>query len=427
MSNSKKDYDVTIIGAGPAGTLAASRLAQRGVSVVVIEKQHFPRFSIGESLLPQSMVYLQEANLLDAVESAADKLGFQYKNGASFFSSGQESTFDFSQKFSQGPDSTFQVKRAAFDQLLAQQAEKFGADFIFGSHVTDINFCPAPELTLCDEKNNTTTINSQFVLDASGFARVLPRLLDLDLPSDFPVRSSVFSHVVNHSSDINSGMSSDINYDRNKILIETHPSIKDVWYWLIPFSDNTASIGCVAKPEFFQNLEAEHKLSSNQSLIEESIRQTDRLSKLLSNVEIIGKPQRVTGYSSNVKQLYGDHYALLGNAGEFLDPIFSSGVTIAFKSAKLATDCLLKQLNDESVCWETEFAQPLSSGVSTFKAFVHSWYQGQLQDIIQFQQAPDNVREMICSILAGYAWDEQNPFNDNTTRRLNVLGEICAS
>lgn len=118
---------------------------------------------------------------------------------------------------------------------------------------------------------------------------------------------------------------------------------------------------------------------------------------------------------------------MLGNAGEFLDPIFSSGVTIAFKSAKLAADALFKQFKGQDVCWESEFATPLQQGVDTFKAFVQSWYDGQLQDIIHYESAPENIRAMVCSILAGYAWDTTNPFVQQTERRLNTLGQLCAA
>ena len=429
MINSNQEYDVIIIGAGPSGALAASLLVQNNLRVLVVEKQHFPRFSIGESLLPQSMTYLEQANLLSAVEDCAEKLGFQYKNGAVFSSSNQESIFDFSQKLSDGPEYTYQVKRAEFDQLLAQKAQEFGADFAFGYAVNSIEFTPQPILNVSNlEAQNQEgagqaagehKLRCKFVLDASGFARVLPRLLNLDLPSDFPVRSSVFAHISDNITDS--------SFDRNKILIESHPELQDVWYWLIPFSDGTASVGCVAQPQFFDNIRSTGAFESTDSLLLNCIEQTPRLSSLLTQADIIRPAQQITGYSSNVKQLYGEHYALRCNAGEILDPIFSSGVTIAFKSASLASDCLLKQFNHQPVCWETEFAQPLKTGVDTFKAFVHSWYQGQLQQIIQFQEAPQNVREMICSVLAGYAWDKQNPYNQSTQKRLDVLGELCAS
>lgn len=411
------DYDVVIVGAGPAGSLAASLLTQNNINVLVIEKQHFPRFSIGESLLPQSMVYLQEANLLDDIKAAAPDLGFQFKNGAAFFCNGKSSHFDFTDKFSEGPGDTFQVKRAQFDQLLAQLAEQQGATFCFGQQVTNIQLSDPCTVSIQDEEGQQTDIRTQFILDASGFAKVLPRLLDLTVPSSFPVRSSVFCHL---NDNINCA-----NFDRNKILIETHPEFKDVWYWLIPFSDGTSSVGCVAEPEFFTELSDSPDF--HDVIFDQAINQSQRLKQLLSASEKVSPVQCITGYSSNVKQLFGQRFALLGNAGEFLDPVFSSGVTIAFKSAKLATDALIKQLSGQPTCWQTEYADPLQQGVTTFKAFVESWYQGQFQDIVYFQDGSNNIRQMVCSILAGYAWDTDNPLVKETQRRLDALGQLCAS
>ncbi|AOE50983.1 NAD(P)/FAD-dependent oxidoreductase [Kangiella sediminilitoris] len=416
MNRPSPDYDVIIIGAGPAGSLASSLLVQQGYSALVIEKETFPRFSIGESLLPQSMIYLEEAKMLKAVEEAAESLGFQYKNGAAFIANDQYSDFNFSEKFSAGPGHTYQVKRAHFDQLLANEAENQGADFKFGCLLTSLQLEPEPVLTIQTEKGISEQLTARFILDASGFARVLPRLLDLSQPSDFPVRSSVFCHIKDNISDT--------DYDRNKILIETHPELDDVWFWLIPFSDGTSSLGCVAKPEYFEQLTT---ADTPEALLDQAIAETSRFQTLLASSTKTSDTRQVTGFSSNVKQLYGRNFALLGNAGEFLDPIFSSGVTIAFKSAKLATDILNKQFTNQPYCWQTEFAEPLQQGVNTFKAFVNSWYQGDFQNIIHFKDAPTEVREMICSILAGYAWDKDNPFVQQPERRLQVVGGLCAS
>lgn len=417
MDSSSSHYDVVVIGAGPAGTLAASFLTQENLNVLVIEKQHFPRFSIGESLLPQSMVYLEQANLLDAIERAAPELGFQFKNGAAFFANQHYCYFDFDQKFSEGPSSTLQVKRAQFDHLLVKLVEEQGAQFRFGHSLEAVSFNEQCQLTVVNEQGISEQITADFVLDASGFAKVLPRLLNLTQPSDFPVRSSIFCHIQDRIQCT--------EYDRNKILIETHPHHQDVWYWLIPFSDGTASLGCVAKPEFFEALG--HNCDTHESTLDDCIQQTVRFKSLLKDAHKVSPVQHITGYSSNVKQLYGERFALLGNAGEFLDPIFSSGVTIAFKSAKLAADALVKQFKGDRVCWESEFAEPLQQGVNTFKAFVKSWYDGQLQDIIHYESAPENIRAMVCSILAGYAWDTTNPFVLQTQRRLSTLGELCAT
>ena len=124
--------------------------------------------------------------------------------------------------------------------------------------------------------------------------------------------------------------------------------------------------------------------------------------------------------------MHGPHYALLGNAAEFLDPVFSSGVTIAMKSASLAAHVLEKQLRGEHVDWQREFADELNYGVETFRAFVAGWYDGSLQDVIFFPRQQEKIRRMICSVLAGYVWDRENPYTGpQAHRRLRALAEIC--
>ncbi|WP_444998344.1 NAD(P)/FAD-dependent oxidoreductase [Aliikangiella sp. IMCC44359] len=407
----KEKTDVLVIGAGPSGSLAASLLQKQGVDVRIVEKQVFPRFSIGESLLPQLMCFLKEGDMLETVDSA----GYQFKNGAAFSKNGQYSAFNFEEKFSNGPGTTYQVKRAEFDHRLALKAEELGVPIAYQQEVTDIKLGDTSNLVTIKKEDGTSyVIEAGFVLDASGFGRVLPKLLDLELPSEMPVRQSIFCHIKDN-------IRQD-SYDRNKILISVHPKDNSVWYWLIPFSDGTCSLGVVAKTDFFDSIQG-----SDLQKLEKCIAEEPDLSSLLENSEFNSPVQSITGYSANVKSLFGKNYALLGNAGEFLDPVFSSGVTIAFKSATLASSLIIKQNNGESVSWEEQYAKPLLKGVDTFRVFVNAWYDGRLQDIIFYKEASDDVRRMICSILAGYAWDETNPYVAQAKRRLNVLAEICRS
>ena len=125
--------------------------------------------------------------------------------------------------------------------------------------------------------------------------------------------------------------------------------------------------------------------------------------------------------------LYGPRFALLGNAGEFLDPVFSSGVTIALRSAALIAPLVERYLAGEDVDFEIEYSQALKQGVNCFKTFVKAWYDQRFQDVIFHQQQDDTVKKMISSILAGYAWDESNPYVKQSERRLNVLAELCQS
>src|SRR5476649_506717 len=116
--------EILVVGAGPAGSVAAALLRQQGRQVLVLEREQFPRFSIGESLLPQSMEYLQEAGMLQAVVEA----GFQFKNGAAFVRGDSYTDFDFRDKHSAGWGTTYQVQRAHFDQVLANEAARQGAE-----------------------------------------------------------------------------------------------------------------------------------------------------------------------------------------------------------------------------------------------------------------------------------------------------------
>ena len=191
--------DVLIIGAGPSGAAAASLLRQYGYQVLVLERQHFPRFSIGESLLPQSMVFLEEAGLLAAIEQAVPEFGFQFKNGAAFLRGNERTHFDFGDKFTAGPGSTWQIKRAPFDHVLAKQAAAYGAEIRYGHTVTAVDVAgELPCADVVDEDGFAYQVRTRFILDASGFGRVLPKLLDLESPSNFPVRRAVFTHIADH-------------------------------------------------------------------------------------------------------------------------------------------------------------------------------------------------------------------------------------
>ncbi|MBU1308124.1 MAG: tryptophan 7-halogenase [Gammaproteobacteria bacterium] len=406
-------FDVVIIGAGPAGACAGAMLSKAGKTVLCVEKQHFPRFSIGESLLPHCMQFLADAGLETALQQQAAAHGFQFKNGAAFLKHDFRTAFDFTDKFSPGPGTTFQVKRAAFDKILADAAAEQGLQIRYGVTVEQVDVSGAAQalLNVSDDNGRQYQLSAGFVLDASGFGRVLPKLLQLEQASDFPVRQASFCHIRDNITDP--------RFDRNKILITVHSSLADVWFWLIPFSDGTASLGVVGKQQRF---DASQSAADN---LWQHVQQTPELAQLLAQAEPINEAQSLTGYAANVRTLYGNRFALLGNAGEFLDPVFSSGVTIALRSAAMAVPLVLRQLNGEQPDWETEYSKPLRRGIDTFRIFVTAWYDGRFQDVIFSRQRQAKVTAMISSILAGYAWDQANPYVAEPERRLNVLRELC--
>lgn len=412
MTAVPEQVDVVIIGAGPSGAIASALLTQKGYRVIVFEKEQFPRFSIGESLLPQCMEYIEQAGFLPAVRDA----GFQFKNGAAFAWGKRKTYFNFEEKFTPGHGTTFQVERAHFDKLLADEAQKQGVDIRYRHVITDCRLHDGGGNTLSytTADGQSGTIDCRFVLDASGFGRVLSRLLDLEVPSDFPVRQAVFTHI---DDGIPFG-----EFDRNKILVTVHPEERDIWYWLIPFSGGKCSLGVVATKERLSQCEAGEPLP----LLQEMVAEAPDLAYLLRRAQWNYRSNHITGYSCNVKHLACDHYALLGNAGEFLDPVFSSGITIAMRSASTAVEVLTRQLEGEVVDWQRDYEQPLRKGVETFRVFVDAWYEGLFQDTIFYPNQAANIREMISSILAGYAWDENNPFVAEPRRRMKTLAEFCS-
>jgi hypothetical protein len=403
--------EVVITGAGPSGAVAAGLLRKQGHQVLVLEKETFPRFSIGESLLPQTMTYLEEAGMLKDVVEA----GFQYKNGASFSWRGHITEFDFRDKFSQGWGTTYQVQRGRFDKVLADAAQRMGADVRYRHEVTAVDVSGAPKLTVKDlDSGESYGVETKLILDASGFARLLPRLLELERPSAFPVRQAYFTHLEDR-------IGAKSGFDRNKIRVAVHPEHQDVWYWVIPFSDGRCSLGVVAEAAFLDRFQGDE-----MTKLKTLVNQDPTLRELFAHAVWDTPARTLRGYASNVKHLCSRGYALLGNAGEFLDPVFSSGVTIALTSSSLAAKCAHRELTGQVVNWEDEFAVPLRKGVDAFRAFVEAWYAGSFQKII-FHPAPQpEIRRMICSILAGYAWDTTNPYVAEPKRRLSVLEQVCA-
>lgn len=403
--------DVAIIGAGPSGAVAASILVQKGWNVKVFERQHFPRFSIGESLLPHCVEFLEQAELLDPVEAKQ----FQFKDGAAFAMDGKYEDIYFPDKSTPGPGTVYQVRRDQFDETLINGAIDKGADVTFGDTVLSFDQTSDVEdhakLVVQNEAGVERTILAKFVVDASGFGRVLPRLLDLESPSDQVRRRSCFKHVTDNISHP--------DFDRNKILISVHPDDPKVWLWLIPLANGMSSIGVVGVDETIENAG-----DTPEARLDHFVRTSGLMSEFLENAVEARPANEIVGFSANVKNLYGDKYALLGNAAEFLDPVFSSGVTIAMKSATLATALIDKDLRGEETNWEVEYSEELKRGVEAFRACVNAWYDGLLQRIIFLENRSEDITRHFTAILAGYAWDRKNPIVKDPKRFFRLIDAL---
>lgn len=409
MNNPVKT-DVAIIGAGPAGSVTGALLRDKGWDVTILEHGHFPRFSIGESLLPQCMESLERAGMLPALEG----FHFQNKIGAAFSERERYGELNFADQFSDGWTRTWEVTRADFDDILIKQAEKRGAEVHFGQRVTDVDFdAPGgPLIKAQNEQGERFELSARFVCDASGFGRVLPKLLKLDRPAPFPPRAAMFTHVLD-------GLNPE-QLDRERILVCIHPERAGVWYWLIPFPSGRCSVGVVGDPEYIQP-----KIEDKEAHLRSMLAEEPRMAKLVSNAQFIEPVRANFNYAASTTRLYGENFALLGNATEFLDPVFSSGVTVALKSAVLAAELADEQLRGQSPDWQVRFEDTLRAGVRVFAAFVNAWYAGRLKHVF-FATKPDpRIQAMICSVLAGYVWDVTNPYVAHPERRLKALCDTC--
>lgn len=401
--------DVLIIGAGPAGALAAALLHREKIPLIVVEKQTFPRFVIGESMLPSSMNLLQDSGLLAAVE----KQDFLRKHGAVFLRGDRMCNFDFSEQSGDGWEYTYQTPRADFDKSLIDAVVARGADVRFQHSITAVNFSPAHARATMEHNGKTLEVQSKFILDCSGYGRVLPRLLRLETPSSMLPRAAQFTHV---TGDRRPG-----GREEGKIWVCVHPG--GAWIWIIPFRNGRTSVGVVASPEFFDQFPggAERQLRA-------ILKGEENASKRLDGMEILFPPRRITGYSCAVKQLYGDRFALAGNASEFLDPVFSSGVALAMSSAQRATQLLIRKLRGGMVDWQVEYADYLTNGVNTFRAYINGWYDGRLPAIFFTEQRHNlEIKRQICSALAGYVWDRSNPYVRRPDRALTALAHILGN
>lgn len=402
---SKESVDVLIIGAGPSGCVSAAYLISNGVDVKIIEKSKFPRYVIGESLLPRCMDHFEEVGLLDCLKAA----NFETKKGARFLRNKSICNFDFSKKhFEEGWDWTWQVPRDTFDDVLAKEVQKKGVVIDFESTVTNVVFDGSnSETTVLDKDGNKKVISAKFIIDSSGYGRVLPRILNLDKESNLPKHSSIFTQVKD-SKRPKGEEGTLISFD----ILET-----EVWLWVIPFSNGNTSIGFVGPTEFINSFEGTPK---------ERIRKMLKLSSYFDNrfsdLEYLFTPIIIQNFSKSVKQLYGDGYALTGNSSEFLDPVFSSGVTFATESGLLAAKLAVRELKNELVDWEKEYTEYIAHGVAVFRTYVDEWYSGNLQELFFHQPENPEIKKQICSVLAGYVWDKTNPF---VTKHKRIIKSVA--
>jgi len=398
--------DILIIGAGPSGMVSASYLHNQGFKIKVIEKSKFPRFSIGESLIPRCMDNFEEAGLLEALK----KVGFQKKFGARFIKNNEVGEFDFSKKHGMGWDWTWQVPRADFDNVLAQEVIKKGVDILFETEVVNVEFDEESSITsIKDSEGNTSEIHAKFIIDSSGFGRVLAKQLDLEARPQIASHSSIFTHI----------KESDRPKGKEGELITFEVLETQVWFWYFPFSNGNSSLGFVGPNNWFKKFEG-----SKEERFSKMLEELRFYSGRFNDHPFLFEPIQVENISKNVTKLHGSGFVLTGNSAEFLDPVFSSGVSFATESGLLASKLITKQLKGQPVDWDVEYTAYIKKGVDVFSSYVKEWYTGNLQKIIFHPSPRTDIKEQICAVLAGYVWDDTNPFVKKHSRIIKNIAQL---
>jgi len=401
-----KEVDVFIIGAGPAGSIAGAKLVQDGFSVKIVDKLKMPRFVIGESLLPRCNELLENANMLQSVVDAK----FQFKGGVAFQNDTDEPSFlDFSNNLGQKWGSSFQVKREVFDKLLIDDAASKGCDVEYEVEVIAYDE-DANIITVKDLDSNEEQYKAKKVLDASGYGRVLPNLLGLHADSHLALRRATFARVDN-----------DIRPEGVKegyIFVTVHGD-NEAWIWNIPFSDGTTSVGIVCTEEYFESFKM-----SDKEFWEHIIYSNKWTKERYKNSNYTVDVNSLSGYSSAVTKLFDKNFILTGNASEFLDPVFSSGVTLALESGAKAAELTSRELKGENIDYKVEYENYMMLGIDVFRDYVNTWYDGTLQTILFSDKKNPEVTKKIVSILSGYVWDKNNSFVTSSKYALEKTYEV---
>ena len=381
--------DVVVIGGGPAGSTAAAWLARAGRRVVLFERDRFPRFHIGESMLASVNDVLDAIGAADLVRAA----GFPQKWGATFMTAdgGVERFADFAMAPDVPQPQTWQVPRARFDELLLRHAARSGADIREEHRVTGIDFGGDDvTVTAMDATKNEVTARARALIDASGRAALLSHRFSLRVDEPGLANVAVFSHYSN--------VPRGDGRRAGDIRIVARPDLG--WFWMIPISDDLTSVGAVLPREAFKPLAK----TEPGALLAQLIAGTPAVARLMAQAERRWPVRVERDFSYGARRYAGDRWIVVGDAGSFLDPVFSSGAAIAMESGLEGAQAVAAGLTrgDLSARAFATFDARQRGRYRMFRRFVRGFYTRPFRDLFFSADPPPRMFRSVVTVFAGY-------------------------
>ena len=383
-----RECDVLVIGGGPAGATAGALLAQLGHKVVLLEKEHHPRFHIGESLLPANLPLFEKLGVADQVRA----IGME-KWGAEFVSPWHDcksQTFQFGEAWDKTMPFSYQVRRSELDEILIRNASRLGAQVLEGCKVRDVVFATDQSGSVVHarhEDGHALEWHARFIVDASGRDTVLGRQLDVKRRNPKHNSSALYAHFT--------------GVERHLGLAEGNISVfwfDHGWFWLIPLADGATSVGAVVWPHYLKS-----RTKPVREFFLDSIALCPALAARLVAATLSSEVEATGNFSYSCDVTHGRNYVLIGDAFAFIDPIFSSGVMLAmqggFVAAETVDTCLREPAKAAAAL--ARFDHKVRLGPQKFSWFIYRVTNPAMRDMFMHPSNVWRVKEALLSMLAG--------------------------